>query len=247
MGLRKRLRAFTLIELLVVIAIIALLMGILLPALSRAKKQAQGVRCLSNLKQIGLAMHAYASDFNYRVPRAELRPGIAIYTGVDMRWPVLFMPYLGAVAQGVENYYEVDVFDCPSYPLKEQTVDYCTNAFDLEGTMTEFFGFSPLDDFPRPGSTVYMADYEYIPEAGQIKIILKEDTPDQMKIKMQSLDVWHENHLPSADDSSRRVARERHGKATNLLFIDGHSGKKISLDITPWDYGLSRGMFEPAQ
>jgi prepilin-type N-terminal cleavage/methylation domain-containing protein/prepilin-type processing-associated H-X9-DG protein len=244
MSLQKRVRGFTLIELLVVIAIIALLMGILLPALGRAKKQGQAVRCQANLKQIGLAMHAYAADYDYRVPRAELRPGIEIYTGIDMRWPVLFMPYLGAAAQGVENYYEVDIFDCPSYPLKEQTVDYCTNAFNLEGGMTEFFGFSPLDDFPRSGSTVYMADYAYIPEASQIKIILEDDTADQMKIKMQSLDVWHTNHLPSGSDDTRRVARERHGKNTNVLFVDGHAGKINSMDMTPWDFGLQRRMFD---
>ena len=89
MWCRKYSEAFTLIELLVVIAIIALLLAILLPSLGRAREQARTTRCLANLKQIGLAMHAYASDYDYLLPRAELRPGVAIYTGIDMRWPVL--------------------------------------------------------------------------------------------------------------------------------------------------------------
>jgi prepilin-type N-terminal cleavage/methylation domain-containing protein/prepilin-type processing-associated H-X9-DG protein len=240
MSLRKLRRGFTLIELLVVIAVIALLMAILLPALSRAREQGKSTRCLSNLKQIGIAMHAYATDYSYLLPRAELRPGIAVYTGIDMRWPVLFMPYVGATSNSVQNYYELDIFDCPSYPLREQTVDYCTNAFDLKGSMTECFGFTKLDDFPRQATTIYLADYEYIPNADQIKIILKNDPPDTMKVKMQSLDAWHRNHLPSAGDSTRRVARNRHAKWINCLFIDGHSSKMDALELTPYDFGLSR-------
>ena len=228
-------KAFTLIELLVVIAVIALLMGILMPALQRARKQARTVYCLSSLKQIGLAMQAYALDNDDFIPRA---------VDHEVKWILAFIPYLGSESKNIQEYQAVKVYQCPSFPRAgagqfgnsnaEQTVDYVVNAWDMDDpSLTsgdkgkQMEKPSKLSKVKSPSERVYMADNE----AGEWRPVVRNRYELDILSKFNVLDVWSTTHMAASDDEAkgnnltRRVARDRHrSKGCNNLFFDGRAG-----------------------
>ena len=190
---------FTLIELLVVIAIIAVLAGMLLPALSKARAQAQGTACANHQRQLGLALLVYADDHRSELPRSQHS---AAAFG-EATWGFSLLPYLSAGTSTNRAAVRQGVFRCPS-DRRTNGWAYGLNVYFELGPDDDYRG-SPvtwrrLTSLPQPTDTIWLGEV-----AGSVDHIMAH--------------FWEE-------DGAVEVATNRHRGAANYAFADGHCERR---------------------
>ncbi len=245
-----RKKGFTLIELLVVIAIIALLTSIMMPALGKAKEQAQAVICRSNLKQWGLIFALYAQDNDDSLVQSE---GDTKVNSTDAYWPGATLPY----------YQDTDIRHCPSTKIDKQVVAAGGVYRSHGGTLLAWGPFPPSpwgttwwDSFdsgsyglnewcanPPTGSTYWgtqatVKTWRKITAEGVANIPLMLDCAyistaprdnDTPLFLDPGLDRWHEPDWGTWNWQGIRMnCIDRHNKSINGVFLD-MSARKIRL------------------
>lgn len=197
-------RAFTLIELLVVIAIIGILAALLLPSLARSKEKARQISCMSNMRQIGVAMKMYADDD----PRGYL-PGTA-HAVLTNSWIYSLAPYVGNVNK---------IRICLSDPKGQE-------RFTNNGTSYVLNGYTDVSQALDPFGNV-RPDVPVFPKLDTIPY------PSGMMLVFESNRAGYstgEDHTHSSDWLSggwgsvlTDIQPSRHGTGANYLFADMHT------------------------